>query len=62
MTGIIVGVIIGHSKEEILSKRYSPVQGYWDAYQLAPEIDEIVCGSFKYKNPPEIQGRKYVVK
>lgn len=33
MTGMIVGVIIGHSKEEILSKRYSPVPCYEDTYQ-----------------------------
>jgi ADP-ribosylglycohydrolase len=62
MAGLIVGAINGHSKEKILSRRYCPVSGYWDAYKLAPEIDEIACGSFKYKNPPEIAGSGYVVK
>lgn len=51
-----------HSKEKILFKRYSPVPGYWDAHELAPEINEIACVSFKYKNPPQIKGSGYVVK
>lgn len=54
--------MIGHSKEQILSCRYCPSSGYWDAHELAPEIDEIACGSFKHKNPPEIEGSGYVVK
>ncbi|WP_414469232.1 ADP-ribosylglycohydrolase family protein [Methanobacterium sp. ACI-7] len=61
-SGIIVGAIIGHSKEEISSRRYSPVYDLWNEDKLAPEIDKIACGSFKNKNPPEIQGSGYVVK
>ncbi|MGL6297792.1 MAG: ADP-ribosylglycohydrolase family protein [Methanobacteriaceae archaeon] len=72
MAGIIFGGIIGHSKEEILSSRYSPVNdngicsssssgcSIYDNISL--EIDEIACGSFKEKNPPEIIGSGYVVK
>ncbi|HEX3013222.1 MAG TPA: ADP-ribosylglycohydrolase family protein, partial [Methanobacterium sp.] len=62
MAGLIVGSMLGHSKEKILSRRYCPISGYWNTYELASEIDEIACGSFKYKNPPEIAGRGYVVK
>ena len=62
MAGVIVGAMAGHSKENILSWRYHPVHGQWDAHELAPEIDEIACGSFKHKNPPEISGSGYVVK
>ncbi|MDP2644144.1 MAG: ADP-ribosylglycohydrolase family protein [Desulfobacterales bacterium] len=29
---------------------------------LCPEIDEIACGSFKRKEPPQIVGSGYVVK
>ena len=62
MVGLIVGVMTSHSKEQILSCRYYPVSGCWDAHELAPEIDEIACGSFKHKNPPKIVGSGYVVK
>ncbi len=62
MAGLIVGSMLGHSKEKILSRRYCPISGYWNTYELASEIDEIACGSFKYKNPPEIAGRGYVIK
>ncbi len=62
MAELIIGAIIGHSNEKILSCRYSPILGYWDTYKLALEIDEIACGSFKHKNPPEIAGSGYVVK
>jgi ADP-ribosylglycohydrolase len=62
MAGLIVGAMAGHSKENILSQRYCPVNGQWGAYEPAPEIDEIATGSFKHKNPPEIAGSGYVVK
>ena len=62
MAGLIIGCLIGESKEKILSKRYSPVDGYWKKNKLAPEIDEVACGSFKDKNPPEIKGSGFVVK
>lgn len=60
--GLIFGALVGYSKEELLSSRFSPVPGYWDENQLEREIDEVASGSFKVKNPPEISGRGYVVK
>ncbi len=60
--GLIVGAVNGASKEELLSERYSPVAGYLDEHPLVPEIDEIAAGSFKRREPPEIQGTGYVVK
>jgi ADP-ribosyl-[dinitrogen reductase] hydrolase len=62
MGGLIVGAILGVTKEELLSDRYSPVQGYWRANRLVPEIDEIAAGSFKRLKPPQIKGTGYVVK
>ncbi|MEN6292236.1 MAG: ADP-ribosylglycohydrolase family protein [Methanobacterium sp.] len=62
MAGLIVGAMMGHKKEQILSCRYCPVSGFWDTHELAPEIDEIARGSFKHKNPPEVVGSGYVVK
>jgi hypothetical protein len=59
---LLVGAVNGVGKDELLSKRYSPVPGYWEESPLAPEIDEIALGSFKLRQPPEIQGRGYVVR
>ena len=59
---LIVGAVNGVSREELLSKRYSPVPGYWEKNPLVEEIDEIALGSFKHRQPPEIQGSGYVVK
>jgi len=59
---LIVGAVNGVSREELLSERYSPIPGYWEENPLVEEIDEIARGSFKYRQPPEIQGLGYVVK
>ncbi|MBD1806758.1 ADP-ribosylglycohydrolase family protein [Microcoleus sp. FACHB-SPT15] len=59
---LIVGAVNGVSREELLSERYSPVPGYWEENPLVKEIDEITLGSFKHRQPPEIQGSGYVVK
>jgi ADP-ribosyl-[dinitrogen reductase] hydrolase len=60
--GLIVGAVLGVTKEELLSDRYSPVQEYWRTNGLVPEIDEIASGSFKRLKPPQIKGSGYVVK
>lgn len=60
--GLIVGAVNGGSKETILSRRYSPIPGYWDENILEGEIDEIACGSYKNRNPPEINGKGFVVR
>ena len=58
---LTVGAINGVVKEELLSDRYCPIEGYWDRKPLAPAIDEIALGSYKHRNPPEIKGTGYVV-
>ena len=60
--GLLVGAVMGVDKATLLSSRYAPVAGYWDARQLTPEIDEIARGSFKRKEPPDIESTGYVVK
>lgn len=62
MAGIIVGLLNGASKEEVLKSNYAPIPDYWSNHPLCPEVSEIACGSFKQKQPPEIQGTGYVVK
>ena len=59
--GLILGAVSGVKKEELLSKRYEPLENIWQATPLCPEIDIIACGSFKQKDPPEIRGSGYVV-
>lgn len=62
LAALLLGALSGRSKKKILSSRYTPVAGYWARKPLVPEIDEIACGSFRHKNPPEIQGTGYVVR
>jgi ADP-ribosyl-[dinitrogen reductase] hydrolase len=62
MGALICGALAGESKENLLSPRYTPVPGFWDRAPLIGEIDEIGCGSFKRRQPPEIKGTGYVVK
>ncbi len=62
LAAILIGALREHSKEEILSPRYTPASGYWDRRPLVSEINEIAYGSFKHKNPPAIQGSGYVVR
>jgi ADP-ribosyl-[dinitrogen reductase] hydrolase len=60
--GLIAAAVVGIAKDELLSDRYSPVQGYWLTNLLVPEIDEIATGSFKRREPPEIKGTGHVVR
>jgi ADP-ribosylglycohydrolase len=59
---LIVGALNGTPKGELLADHYSPVPGSWSQKPLVREIDEIASGSFKHREPPEIQGTGYVVK
>lgn len=59
---LIVGAVNGVSREELLSKHYTPIPGYWEENPLVAEIDEIAAGSFKHRQPPKIEGSGYVVK
>jgi len=60
--GLIAGAANAAGKEELLSEGYSPIPGYFEQSPLVAEIDEIAAGSFKRREPPEIQGTGYVVK
>jgi ADP-ribosylglycohydrolase len=61
--GLIARALQGDDKDTLLSTRYAPVAGYWQAHPLLTvEINEVAGGSFKERQPPEIQGSGYVVK
>ena len=60
--GLLVGAVLGETKETLLAPRYCPVVDLWDREPMCPEIDEVAAGSFIHREPPEIVGRGYVVK
>ena len=59
---LVAGAVNGTPKKDLLADHYSPAPGCWAQKPLVKEIDEIVSGSFKRREPPEIQGTGYVVK
>jgi len=62
LAAIIVGALAGAYKQELLAPRFCLVPGYWDRRPLCPEIDEIAAGSYRRRQPPQIQGAGYVAK
>ena len=61
--GLIAGALNGADKAALLAPHYAPLPGYWNAQPLqTAEINEIAGGSFKRRQPPQIQGSGYVVK
>jgi ADP-ribosyl-[dinitrogen reductase] hydrolase len=59
--GLLVRVLNGAAKDDLLSSLYTPIPGYWQNHPLHPAIAEIAGGSFKRKSPPDIRGTGYVV-
>ena len=59
--GLLVGALSGVDKESLLSAGYCPVEGLWGEIPLSQKIAAIADGSFKHREPPEIQGTGYVV-
>jgi ADP-ribosylglycohydrolase len=51
-----------NKKEEILSPFHSSIEGYWNKYPLNSKLTDVVKGSFKQLNPPDIKGSGYVLK
>ncbi len=60
MGAVIVGALDGRPKSELLGRSFWQSLGVDEP--LAPKIAEIVDGSFREKEPPEIAGAGYVVK
>lgn len=60
--GLIVGALGGAAKGELLSPRYAPIPGYWRERALDADIAAVADGSFKRRNPPDIQGTGHVMR
>lgn len=58
---LLLGALLGETKQTLLGDHYSPVPGYWQGNPLVAEIDAIACGSFRNK-PPFIKGTGYAAK
>ncbi len=59
-TGLIIGTLQGVPKTQLLAANYHPLPNYWQQQPLSPEIAEIAAGSFKQRQPPEIEALGYV--
>ncbi len=62
MAALILGALAGADKRTLLADHYAPIAGIWQQQPLMPAIAEIAAGSFKERQPPQIQGSGYVVK
>ncbi|HEY1013652.1 MAG TPA: ADP-ribosylglycohydrolase family protein [Herpetosiphonaceae bacterium] len=60
--GLIVGALTGASKDELLAPLFAPFPGCWEAAPLAAEVREVAEGSFKRRQPPEIEATGYVIR
>lgn len=56
MSALIVGVLQGRPKQELLDGVFEPIAGIWNERPLAPAIQAIAAGSFKNAEPPRLSG------
>jgi ADP-ribosylglycohydrolase len=61
LAALLVGAVLGASKDELISDHYAPAPHVWTSRPLAPRIAEIAAGSFRRREPPEVRGTGYVV-
>ncbi len=61
MASVIVGLLQGKSKEEVLDASYEAVRGLWDCEPLARLVARLRRGTFKERNPPQVRGTGYVI-
>jgi ADP-ribosylglycohydrolase len=60
--GLLVSALRGAPKEQLLEPFHAPCPGYWQQHSLHEEIAEVAGGSFRRREPPEIQGAGFVVR
>jgi ADP-ribosylglycohydrolase len=58
---LIVGVVMGATKGELLGDHFDPVGGIWSRAPLAPKLAAIASGAFKQNDISKIRGSGYVV-
>jgi len=60
-SGLIVGVVRGASKGDVLAESFAPDGWHWEAEPLAPGVRRIADGSFKAKTREEVQSTGFVL-
>jgi ADP-ribosylglycohydrolase len=59
---VLAGLINGHDRAEVLASDWPPTVEIQGSEPFHPAIAEISSGSFRQRQPPEIQGSGYVVR
>lgn len=59
---LLAGALDGAGKAELVARRYQPAPGYWDERPLVGTVDDVACGSFRERQPPEIRGTGHAVR
>jgi ADP-ribosylglycohydrolase len=59
---VLAGLAHGLPREDVLHPDWAPLQRLRELWVSHAEIDEVADGSFRRRQPPEIQGSGYVVK
>ncbi len=58
---LLAGLIHGIDRRELLDPAWAPLEALREAEPLHREVELIVTGSYREKQPPEIQGSGYVI-
>jgi ADP-ribosylglycohydrolase len=61
LASLLIGLLAGRTKEDVLAPGYEAVPGLWDHEPLERRIAKIRRGSFRERQPPQIRGTGYVV-
>lgn len=61
LASLLVGLLNGRSKEEVLSPDYEAVPRLWDLQPLSRKVAKIRRGSFARREPPQVRGSGYVI-
>ena len=61
MASLLVGLLTGRSKQEVLGPRYEAVPGLWDREPLVRTVAKIRQGSFRTRQPPQVRGSGHVI-
>jgi ADP-ribosyl-[dinitrogen reductase] hydrolase len=60
-TGLLLAALEGRSPDEICAVHWRELPGFAPGDTLAPGVEAVINGSYRHRQPPEIQGTGYVV-